>query len=742
MATAVAVQALSSSTPSIPISTSNSRLKGVKAEKGLTKSKAMSAAADASNTRSRRDRPCDACRRRKSRCVIGDGVASCTLCDFHKQECTFVQSPQPRKRTLNSDEKAEAATKRRSPETELKPRLSQSTSNASSNSSNIHTHNERPHQQQATSLKDSLGLQNNRHAKHIGPTTELEPALIALAGLNGNDEGSLLFRGTLRKVSERDNFLMLPDQGTQNHAAEARDLDEIERIVSPHGPALMDLYFRVVHPSFPILQEKLYLEKYSRTYREFSPTNLAAVYILALNWWSWNPDLAKKPKPSREKLEAIAVRTLNDVIHRPKLSTVQAGLLLLQRSNGDSWTLIAQLVAIGQELGLHLDCTDWRIPAWERGLRKRLAWALYMQDKWSSLIHGRPSHIFPANWAVRPIAEEDFPCGDAGTDEKATFETEKGKTLFKQMVALTEILAEVLDTFYTLKATMEFESAGKNGTRLILERAKPVQIKLKEWFARLPLCLRMDSTSATELSSTGYIHLAYFATEITLHRRIVRSLSSETTDPYLLHICRSAAKTRLISAMDFVNRLKPEHLQSFWYFASKVNFALISTFGGLLWATAPGREEAEFYKNRLGEYRWTLRVSSKGASEFLGFAVEMLDASTELLRNLSEKPSSISPSSSIAGEDRKSSEVDFLAEAKARMVGGTSYTGLSFGSIEQVSSLGSVSGLVSPSASTSSGSGEYDGYAAHAGGSHGVGVEEFDFMAGASGVGNWVGGRN
>jgi hypothetical protein len=78
--------------------------------------------------------------------------------------------------------------------------------------------------------------------------------------------------------------------------------------------------------------------------------------------------------------------------------------------------------------------------------------------------------------------------------------------------------------------------------------------------------------------------------------------------------------------MDFVNRLKPEHLQSFWYFASKVNFGLIGTFGSLLWATSPSAQEAEFYKARLSEYRWTLRVSSRGA-EFMEYAVGVLDAS-------------------------------------------------------------------------------------------------------------------
>ena len=65
------------------------------------------------NTRSRKDRPCDACRRRKSRCVINEGQTSCVLCQFHTQECTFVQSPQPRKRKLNTEGKEESVAKRR-----------------------------------------------------------------------------------------------------------------------------------------------------------------------------------------------------------------------------------------------------------------------------------------------------------------------------------------------------------------------------------------------------------------------------------------------------------------------------------------------------------------------------------------------------------------------------------------------------------------------------------------------------
>lgn len=67
------------------------------------------ATGSSNNGRNRRDRPCDACRRRKSRCVMHEGALLCVLCEFHKQECTFLQSPQPRKRKLNGENKKDDA---------------------------------------------------------------------------------------------------------------------------------------------------------------------------------------------------------------------------------------------------------------------------------------------------------------------------------------------------------------------------------------------------------------------------------------------------------------------------------------------------------------------------------------------------------------------------------------------------------------------------------------------------------
>ena len=582
-------------------------------------------------------------------------------------------------------------------------------------------------------LKRTLGLQSDRYSQHIGPTTDFEPSLIDLSTFDPQDE-SLLSRGTLRKVSPHTTFLMLPDHSTPGYENIEEDNDEIEAIVAPHGPALVDLYFHVIHPSFPIIQKKVFLEKYARSYREFSPAVLAAMYILAINWWDHSEQLSGYPRPNVRELERLVRTSLADAMYRPKLSTIQAGLLLSQRPEGDQWAPTAQLVAIGQELGLHLDCSNWMIPLWERGLRKRLAWALYMQDKWGALIHGRPSHIFATNWAVKQLTWNDFP-DDEGEESEGDSNTasdhERGRLLFTEMVSLSQILAEVLETFYTLSAMDAVEKAGASGPHMVLALAKPVQLKLKEWFAALPACLKMnDSHSSSslspttsnsqsgKLSSTGFLHLAYFATEITLHRRIVRSLSRTDSklppvDPYILHICRSAAKTRLISAMDFVNRLTPSHLRAFWYFASKTNFALIGTFGSLLWATAPGKEEADFYRMRLKEYRWTLGVSARagagvdgegrGVKGLTEFAMGMLDTSTGLLKALPEKPVL----------SRRGSEIGFGSSSSTGMMGfpsmmstsGPSGGGYGFGfgmSDSAGASTGMESGMASPSESTSS----------------------------------------
>lgn len=471
-------------------------------------------------------------------------------------------------------------------------------------------------------------------------TTELETTLLEHLPLDQNDEG-IVSTSRVRKFGDDGTFVRVVNTVSVGDS-QAVSLDAVESLVAPHGSSLIDRYFDRVHPGFPILMEDSFRHSYESR-KGLSPLLLSAVYVLTLKFVDPGSTSQTARRPDVGQLESTALKLLTDSLPHPSMSTIQAGLLLMEKSSLATGALNAQLCTAGFELGLHQDCTNWRLDTWEKGLRKRMAWALYMQDKWSALVNGRPSHIFAFNWTVKDLVEQDFTEAFHSESDEDDSPVGHGALLFSHMVALTTILSDILDRFYTLQAMEEFKSAGHNRTRLILDRAKPAQIRLKQWFALLPPQLKMDSscdlfeTTTEETARNGALHLAYFATEITLHRCIVRSLTSETADAYLSHICRSAAKTRLISAMDFVNRLRPAHLRSFWPAAARTNFSLIGSFGTLLRITAPAKEEAEFYRIRLWEYRWTLAVSRKNA-EFMDFALESLDNSTNLDQHVPDKP--------------------------------------------------------------------------------------------------------
>jgi hypothetical protein len=181
-----------------------------------------------------------------------------------------------------------------------------------------------------------------------------------------------------------------------------------------------------------------------------------------------------------------------------------------------------------------------------------------------------------------------------------------------------------------LTSCIDILDAGINGISIVLAKVKPVQIRLKEWFTNLPECLSMQDIHVMKLNSVGYLRLAYIATEITLHRRILLSLSP-STDPHLYRICRSVAHERFMFAMDFIQSLKPQHTSSFWYFASPQNFALVAVFGTLLLSTAPTPQDADFYRSKLKEYRWTLKMNSENGAKYMKPAMTLLDANMSLL---------------------------------------------------------------------------------------------------------------
>lgn len=636
---------------------------------------------------SKQRRPCDHCRRKKTKCVIVPNTNNCVQCEAKSLTCTFNTQALKRRAV---DEYDSPSTKRRDDETIVPP--------------NVKIRDVAPVQDYSSMsnslLRKTLSLQFPRSSFYVGPTSYLYDVNIlnlipetpiksrestaspTKSSTSKVEQINLNETVSLRKVSDKVLFILKDDQSPQSYQTMTNDVDTIEKFIAPHGQMLIDLFFRIIHPSYPVLHKKVFLEKYSRTHREFSAPLLAAVYVLAIQWWDYDPQLNRYPKPNVELILKIGLNNyLLEILKRPKLSGVQAGLLLLQckhvislttkktAENGPTpkksttpsdtdysdWVLCSQVVAVAEELGLGLDCNNWKLPKWERGLRKRLAWAVYVEDKWLSLKNSRPSHINSNNWMIVQLLEEDFPekHGDGDLKEGSS-DIDNGKKMFKSFIDLSMILSDILDQFYSMRAMHDITDVQQ-----VLKIAKPLQLRLRNWYHALPVELQMVSVQPRKLCSNGNIQLAYFATELSLHRKIStiiyqQIVAGNSPPKELVTVCRTAAKTRLLGSIEFVRDLKPEHIHSFWHSSAASNFTLIGTFAALLFISAPDEEEANFYRDQIFNYRWILKISSKGFDQ-------VAEASKQLDMVLSQIPGLLhdQPVAPVAPTDYKpESEVE------------------------------------------------------------------------------------
>ena len=335
------------------------------------------------------------------------------------------------------------------------------------------------------------------HGSHVGYTTELEPMLFDIS----RSSGAATWSANYQRSDDRNAFLTFGDEGQPN--SQSSSIQAVEKLVGPNGPLLLQHYQTVISRSFPIIEDA---SLYPLQRKNLDPALLCAIYTVSASSPGFVSD--KKKSLDVHQLEDLALSLMTESLNKPTLSTIQAGLLLMQRSDIDTKTLNTQMVSATFELGLYLDCSSWTLSDEEKGLRKRLAWSVYMQDQWCSLTHGRPSLISKSHWAVPDLYDDDFGTTE-DSNEAMLDERKRGQECFCEMVALTEILSSILDTFYTQTAIQEYDAAGENGTRLILERAKPIQMKLKDWFTQLPKTLKLDNGQAPSLIGTSHPTLPY-----------------------------------------------------------------------------------------------------------------------------------------------------------------------------------------------------------------------------------------
>ena len=316
--------------------------------------------------------------------------------------------------------------------------------------------------------KNSLELQKNLTAHFIGLSGEQDVNLFSSIRYNVLNETKFIdfnirqvFEGDTAKGTPPIHFSILHDSFPErDQRAKRIASDAIELHVRGHGDALLRLYFRFVHPVLPILSKAGTLLAYATDKHSIPASLRGAIYGLACAFWTQDPLLKGITPISQPELFEHAHAALNREMDSPKQSTLQACLLVMHEQpdqNGTTespriWVLACQATACAQILGLHQDPSSWNLPTWEKHVRKKLWWATYTNDIWSSICHGNSPHICDGSFDTSDLDLEDLagdedvlglPGGHLLEEQDRTF-NRHSSVRFLELVKLSKILGNVL----------------------------------------------------------------------------------------------------------------------------------------------------------------------------------------------------------------------------------------------------------------------------------------------------------
>ncbi|CAG8609545.1 8155_t:CDS:2 [Ambispora leptoticha] len=462
-------------------------------------------------------RACESCRRRKVKCDGGSGGTQtpCSSCRKLKIDCIF----------------SNMAIKRTAPKTEaeqMDERL-QRVENLLHKLDEDEKHVKKVYSvDYVDSLTDILGhmkIEYNGRAKYIY-----------------TEEGRLLREGD--KSNEQEMMILteppLPFVFTN--------------ITSPDSELannLIQLYFKHVHPYVPILHKADFLRRLNDKSNPLSPLLLFSVFAMGAKF---SDDPAVRADPMKPETAGIpyynrAKDLLDDFLDTPRLSTVQAQILILKFQEGirrpgfffRSWLYFGMIIRMAQDLGLNKNFDKWNIHISREELitRKRVWQICFLCDQFMSGAQGRDVVISLSNTDI------DLPLKDDYLDEEEL----QIQTDFVHLVRLTKILSSVMSVISSAGSGSPLTAWSSNPKLQTLDTA------LDAWILALPP--RLQCPPALEITSStlprppvshfaGFLNILYHTILILLHRPYITSIDNgktSTPHPQHLNICTVAANS-------------------------------------------------------------------------------------------------------------------------------------------------------------------------------------------------------
>lgn len=602
--------------------------------------------------KSQRTRPCDNCKKRKSKCVkMDDNPKICVECKKRNLICTYsVHLINP------SNSEMETIERPVSDYTLLNNPTIMTTSLSFLNS------------------KSSLILGDcSIIEKHLLPTNTKSELNIMENPIKSIEPNNRI----IRKLTDKVYFQVLSDDGNFINLKYLQ-CDAIEEIIGKNSAVLLSIYFRLVHPTLPILAKEPFYERYCRNYREIHPLLLVTIYLLALNWWELEcNEFDNLVKPDVVMLEQIAISLMQDNLYETsKFSVLQALILLMNYNfktvknpfNSDIiWKTTSLISIFSQELGLNIPGHQLtNIPLWERKIRKIVIWAAVFHDKLYALFENKSSNFdLKNNWIIEKLSVNDFlidseslnilkkselisndifakmlkfqSTNNLETDlQNIDHESPKLKTIliFIETMNMVSFMDTILNEIYSLKS-IYYDSFDT-----IYNKAVPIISSLQEWFDRLPDSVKLINSSSNNNNRTniiktndsrfmfvsnGSLSLLYYTLLIITYKRLINKaidiIEEENTkidEDFKLKLNRMVASVQTILKVviyDFLFDLKPYNMESFWLLSTKrslimvgVTIALIIKLNNFKILQAANKERNQQFIQYYKDYEWKLKA--------------------------------------------------------------------------------------------------------------------------------------
>ncbi|KAI8980499.1 fungal-specific transcription factor domain-containing protein [Pilobolus umbonatus] len=520
--------------------------------------------------RTRAKRSCEMCRKKKTKCDV-DTNQPCTKCMLVNVECHFVSEQKKRapstrgvdvellenrlKRMENMIEKISkdktAATDsdeetgstgspvNSSLDDEPNINIPRLMDNAINNKDEGHDDDEDYcHLQEQ--LK-GLTIKDYQRTRYVGPSSGFH---YLSSEIFSNDKKRRLSKESpwfIQKLnSDDEEFVLMKTRDLPvTRSSESAELTpkrcevfaDIPSMTNELADFLVHVYFTRVHTFFPLINKIQFLEQYY-FHNPTPPDSYLLWAITSIGAKICAPDASHMEicNFSIEQLEKIhrALRSKAETLlatayKRSMISTVQTLILLSMQSelyendeNVSQWFIAGSAIRMAQDLGLHCDCSSWKIPETEKELRKRIWYTVYLMDKWVAAELGRSVTILDHEFDVGLPHPYEISSGTPNHNSEYTpiliLEAEAAQkqhtpvySCFLHIVTLSQIMCQLLVGFYSPRT--------KN--RRNVELLTVLEQSLSNWKRHLA------SELLIQLKNNGVINILYKGVLILLHRRFL-----------------------------------------------------------------------------------------------------------------------------------------------------------------------------------------------------------------------------